>query len=226
MPIQPKAVIFDYGMVLSLPQNRADVESMAEIFDVPVPAFETAYWKDRAAFDRADITPEQSWKSVAESLARPLTEAEQERLIEFDNASWSHPNPIMIDWAKALRSAGTRTAILSNMPITLRAHLGRVAAWMPPFDFSCYSCDVRLAKPEPEIFLHCLQGLGADPDEVLFLDDREENISAARAAGIHAIQFSSPEQAQCEIDRHYHLPLPIGRGTGSGKLASQSQSSS
>jgi len=224
MPVQPKAVIFDYGMVLSMPQNRGDVESMAAIFNVPVPQFEAAYWRDRAGFDRADFTPEQSWQDVADSLSRPITDEQRERLIGFDNTSWSHPNPIMIDWAGALRKAGVRTAILSNMPITLRTHLRRVADWMPEFDFSCYSCDVRLAKPEAEIFLHTVQGLGVAPEEALFLDDREENIRAARAAGIHTIHFSSPEQAQCEIDQHYQLPLSILKD--SGKLASRSQSSS
>ena len=49
--MQLKAVILDYGNVLSAPQDYAAVEAMAAVFGVPVAAFERAYWQDRAAFD-------------------------------------------------------------------------------------------------------------------------------------------------------------------------------
>ena len=115
----------------------------------------------------------------------------------------------MVSWATALRDAGVRTAVLSNMPITLRSGLARFCPWLPQFDHSCYSCDVGLAKPRPEIYVRCLEGLGDAPEATLFLDDREENVEAARGVGIHAIHFSSPEQAQREINQHYDLPVPI-----------------
>jgi FMN phosphatase YigB (HAD superfamily) len=83
-----------------------------------------------------------------------------------------------------------------------------------------------LAKPEPEIFLQTLAGMGEEPGDVLFLDDREENIDAARALGIQSIHYSSPEQAQCEIDQHYHLPEPILGQGDSGVREFRSLSSS
>jgi putative hydrolase of the HAD superfamily len=183
---------------------------MAGILNVPVVGFEEFYWQDRLAFDRAAITPETYWGKVADSLSRVLSDAERERLIEHDNRSWAQPDTVMVNWATVLRGAGVRTAVLSNMPITLRTHLRGFCPWLPEFDYSCYSCDIQHAKPTPEIYLHCLRGLGAAPQEALFLDDREENIDAARRLGIHAIHFSSPEQAQSEIARDYDLPVPIG----------------
>ena len=41
-------------------------------------------------------------------------------LIEIDSRSWSHPAPVVPQWARDLRAAGLRTAILSNMPVTVR----------------------------------------------------------------------------------------------------------
>ncbi len=199
---------------------------MAANFDVAVPAFEECYWKDRLAFDQAAITPEAYWGTIADSLSRSLPDALRERLIELDNLSWACPDPIMAGWAAELRAAGVRTAVLSNMPITLRSHLGRFSGWLPEFDFSCYSCDIRQVKPGPEIFLYCLEGLAVGPGEALFLDDRLENVEAARALGIHAIHFSSPGQAQCEINQNYDLPVPILRKVDSDARASRSQSSS
>ncbi|HLK64399.1 MAG TPA: HAD family phosphatase [Bryobacteraceae bacterium] len=229
MPVQalirPKAVVFDYGNVLCVSQDRADVEAMAAVFDVPTAQFESVYWRDRLSFDAAEITPEAHWATTAAGLSRTLSDAQRERLIELDNLSWVHPNPIMIQWAGDLRKAGMRTAVLSNMPITLRSYL-RTCTWLPEFDHSCYSCDVHCAKPGAEIYRLCLEGLRVKPEDALFLDDREENIEAARKLGIHTIHFRSPEEAQCQIDQHYCLPLPIPLAAGGEKLASRSQSSS
>ena len=190
---------------------------MAGVLAVPVVRFEEFYWKDRLLFDRAGITPEAYWSDVAEALALRLSDAAREQLIELDNLSWAEQDPVMVNWATALRGAGVRTAVLSNMPITLRSGLPRFCPWLPEFDHSCYSCDVGQAKPAPGIYLRCLEGLGAAPEATLFLDDREENVEAARGVGIHAIHFSSPEQAQCEINRHYDLPVPILLQTDCGQ---------
>jgi putative hydrolase of the HAD superfamily len=202
-------VLFDYGNVLCLPQGRAEVEAMAATFRAPVPDFEQAYWRDRLAFDQAAVTPRAYWDAIAETLSQSLSDADLERVIELDDKSWVYPDPVMVRWAAEIRAAGMRTAVLSNMPITLRSYIKRCCGWLPEFDYSCYSCDIGLAKPGQEIFLNCLEGVGAAPQEALFLDDREENIATARSLGIHAIHFTTPKQAQWEITQRYQLPLPI-----------------
>ena len=121
-----------------------------------------------------------------------------------------------------LRRAGVRTAVISNMPVTLRTYLERSCEWLPQFDCSYYSCDFHRAKPAAEAFLHCLNCLGVAPGEALFLDDRQENVEAARRLGIHAIHFVNPEQAQCEIDQNYSLPVAIPVKRSCGELASRS----
>jgi putative hydrolase of the HAD superfamily len=215
MQLQLKSVIFDYGNVLCFPQERQEIEAMAAVFGAPpgklpvVADFECSYWAHRQAFDSADITPEAYWGAVAADLKRPLVPGGLESVTELDNRSWAHPSPVMVRWASGLRVAGVRTAILSNMPVTLRTWLDSHAHWMPAFDHRTFSCDVRLAKPGPEIFLSCLEGLGAAPGDTLFLDDREENVHAARSLGIHALCFTTPEQAQCEMNVRYRLPVPV-----------------
>ena len=207
--MQVKAVLFDYGNVLCRPQSRAETEAMAAIFRVPVAEFEKAYWRDRLAFDQAAVSPEGYWSEIADALSRELSNDEREQVIELDNLSWMYPDAVMVRWAKELWGAGLRTAILSNMPITLRPHLRHFGSWLPEFDYSCYSCDVQLSKPGREIFLNCLEGVGAAPGDALFIDDREENIDAARSLGIQVIHYSNPKQAQWEISQHYNLPVPI-----------------
>jgi FMN phosphatase YigB (HAD superfamily) len=95
------------------------------------------------------------------------------------------------------------------MPLDLRVYLTSAVEWLPEFDHMTFSCDVRLVKPKPAIYEHCLHGVGVGASEALFFDDRPENVEAARRLGIHAIEFTTPEEAIAAIDGQYILPVPI-----------------
>ena len=53
------------------------------------------------------------------------------------------------------------------------------------FDRIYLSYQMKMAKPEPEIFQAVLADAGLAPDETLFIDDAEANCRAAQALGIH-----------------------------------------
>jgi putative hydrolase of the HAD superfamily len=63
------------------------------------------------------------------------------------------------------------------------------------FDSFFSSCYVGLRKPDPKIFDLALDVLQRDPEEVVFIDDRQGNCDAAETLGIHAIRYI--EEAQC-----------------------------
>ena len=208
-PIRPAAVIFDYGNVLCQPQPIPELEAMAAIFETPLPSFLEIYWRYRVAYDQADLDPNAYWAAVASDLRRSLSHEQIGRLIEIDVSSWAHPNPVMLAWARELRSAGLRTAILSNMPTPLRDYLESGCPWLPAFDNVTFSCDVRSTKPTPGIYLHCLRGLNVSSQEALFFDDREDNVRAAEALGIHAVHFTGTEPVRVEIEDRFSLPVPL-----------------
>ena len=55
--------------------------------------------------------------------------------------------------------------------------------------------------------LHCLSGLGVKASEAVFLDDRPENVDAAKKLGIHAILFQTPEGAAADLAAGYGLTV-------------------
>ena len=61
--------------------------------------------------------------------------------------------------------------------------------WLTAFHHHTFSHRLRIAKPDLAIYRHAAEGLGEDPSHILFIDDREENILAARQAGMIAIQY-------------------------------------
>lgn len=178
---------------------------MASLLNLPLARFDELSWRFRLAFDEGALDAPAYWNLVAQ---RVLTPAEITQLTEIDNQSWSHPDPVMPNWARQLRAAGVRTAILSNMPLPVREHLDRVA-WLPEFDQRTFSCDVRLAKPGREIYELCLRELGVPPSAALFLDDRAENTRAAEALGIHSILFTTPADLADALQGRFDIPVPL-----------------
>jgi putative hydrolase of the HAD superfamily len=206
IPIQPRAIIFDYGNVLCVPQPRQDVEAMAAVFQVPSTVFEKVYWPYRLPYDEARLDAVSYWRTVARDLGRQLGESDIPRLIQLDVGSWSHLDARMMEWARRVRASRVRTAILSNMPLELRNWIVQESGWLADFDFATFSCDLGIAKPDAAIYQHCLSGLGVAASETLFFDDRQPNVDGARALGIHAVHFTTPEETLAALDGAYSLP--------------------
>jgi putative hydrolase of the HAD superfamily len=206
MNVSVSAIIFDYGNVLSQSQPAADIQSMAAILDLPLPRFSEAYWQFRLEYDAGTLDPTAYWNATAQTASSTLTPAKISELIDIDSRSWSHPAPGMAEWARDIRAAGLRTAILSNMPAPVRDYIVG-CPWLPEFDARVFSCDVGVPKPEPEMYLECLRALHRRPAETLFLDDKEPNVRAAEALGLHAVLFTDAARAASEIERRFSLPL-------------------
>jgi epoxide hydrolase-like predicted phosphatase len=56
-----------------------------------------------------------------------------------------------------------------------------------------------IAKPDARIYQRTLMRLGVQPEETVFVDDKESNVDAAQRLGIHAIHFKNTTQAIVEI---------------------------
>jgi putative hydrolase of the HAD superfamily len=203
-----KAIIFDYGDVLCLPPTTEDIEGSARILGVSSDSFCELWVRNRDLYDRGDLSPETYWYKFAEDAGTILDVAQLHELCERDVAMWSRLNPDMLVWLTALSSAGMKTAVLSNMHMGMVQHARHAFQWLDCVNFTTLSAEVRLIKPDPAIYEHCLRGLGVAPSDSLFIDDREVNIAAARAMGIHAVQFHSMGQLRSELQQGGFPTLP------------------
>jgi len=207
-PINPRAILFDYGNVLCTPQPRQEIEAMAAVLQVPPEQLEEVYWTYREPYDEGKLDGVSYWRTIAHDLGRQLVESEIQRLIQLDVGTWSHLDDSMLGWARRLRAGGVRTAILSNMSFELRNWVVHESGLLADFDFASFSCDLRIAKPDSRIYEHCLAGLGVAASDALFFDDRRPNVEAARLMGIHAVHFTTPQETFAAMDGLYRLPVP------------------
>ena len=63
------------------------------------------------------------------------------------------------------------------------------------------SWQVGKRKPEEEVFRYTLEKLGVSAEEAVFVDDKEENIAAARRLGLKTVLARSPEQVVREVSQ-------------------------
>ena len=205
-------VIFDFGYVLSLPPQPSDYQRLAELAGMDGETFEEIYWGQRADYDRGVIDGPTYWRRVAAIAGKQLTPERIDSLIAYDIAIWMRANPVMMEWVRGLKRGGMKIAVLSNMPIEISRHMRQHAPWFSEFDYVCFSAEVHLAKPEAAIFHACLKIVQSKPEECLFIDDREENVEAARALGMRALRFESVQQMAAAL-QPFNLPAPLAAGS-------------
>jgi putative hydrolase of the HAD superfamily len=205
-----RAVVFDYGMVLTGPPDSAAHAALLRITGLLLERFESLYWADRHAYDEGKLTGLAFWQKLLDEAGLKLPPSTIEELNLWDARMWTTQNPAMLAWQEQLKQRGLLTAILSNMGDNVLANIEREFDWIHRFDVLVWSFQLHLAKPDPAIYRHTLNELGVEPAEMLFLDDRIENIEAARALGIQAILFSTVERLRSDLIAHgFDAELPI-----------------
>jgi putative hydrolase of the HAD superfamily len=115
------------------------------------------------------------------------------------------PAAAMVEAVTAARTAGYRTALLSNSygvdPYNPYIRLG---VW-DLFDVHVISGHEGIAKPHPEIYRRTLDRLDLPGEKCVFVDDRAENLAPAAALGMRTIHATSPETAAAELTAMLHV---------------------
>jgi putative hydrolase of the HAD superfamily len=195
------AVLFDYGMVLSGPPDPTAWARMLDIANLSEDQLHNGYWTHRHAYDRGDITAESFWTRAAAPTHAVLTPSQLAALIAADVDYWSTLNPPIVAWARSLQQTGILTGILSNMPLDLETGLRARHRWIDDFPHHTWSHSLKLAKPETAIYEHAVERLQTPPENILFLDDKPDNIVAAESLGLQAIQYTTHNAFEREMHR-------------------------
>ena len=206
-----RAVVFDYGMVLTGPQDPEAHAALMRITGLPLARFESLYWADRPAYDEGKLTGIAFWQKFLRDLGLPVNQNTVEELNQWDARMWTTQDPVMLAWQLALKQRGLLTAILSNMGDNVLDNMKRTFDWLPRFDVLVWSYQLHMVKPNPAIYRYLLKELGTRPEETLFIDDRLVNVEAAQALGMPALEFSTVERLRADLVAHgfdAELPLP------------------
>ena len=206
--LQIRAVLFDFGLVLSGPPDPVAWRRLQLILNTTDSALHESYWRHRQDYDLGVLSGVGFWQTVGDELGHPPSRSELAQLLEADADLWTKPNQSMIDWAIALQNADVPTGILSNMGDAMEVGIFQRCPWLAGFPHHTFSHRLRIAKPDERIYHHAINGIGHPAEATLFLDDRIENIEAARAVGLRAIHYTTDEALMRSLREIEGLPLP------------------
>ncbi len=96
-------------------------------------------------------------------------------------------NDDMVAFIHDLKNAKYPIAILTNNVKEFREWWWPLMDFESIFDAIVDSHEVRMRKPNPEIYHHTMNRIGATPTRTVFLDDLHANVEAANALGMHGV---------------------------------------
>ena len=193
----PSTIVFDIGGVLLDWDPRY---LYRKLFDDP-DAME--------AFLNEVCTPEWNERmdaglSFAEGVAE-LTDQHPHHadLIEAYHHRWIEMIPSAIEGTAEIlqeaRDLGHPVYAITNFNAEKLAIASELYPFLQGFDGMIVSSEVRMMKPDPDIFHEFLRTYGKRPEDCVFIDDREANVAAARELGMHGLHFTGPPQLRADL---------------------------
>ncbi|MDE6626230.1 MAG: HAD family phosphatase [Lachnospiraceae bacterium] len=194
-------IVFDVGMVLidfcwrEHCMNLGFDDEVIEAFDVNM--ISSKYWD---MMDEGTIREEDAFSE----FLRAMPEYDKQ-LRQF----WSQPEKFVQEYAYAapmiteLKQKGYRVYLLSNYPLEMYKLHWPGFAFYSLVDGYVVSAVEKIKKPDKAIYRLLCQRYALNPEECLFIDDRQVNVDAAVQMGMRGILFQGYE------DLSAHLGLEI-----------------
>lgn len=183
-----RAVISDLGRVVLWFDNNIFLRKLAERAGKPFEEVKAVVHGDLAlirAFDKGAVTPAGFLERVTAAVGADIA---YEDFFAIYNDIFTPVLPV-IEVLGRVKAAGYRTLLLSN---TDPERFGFVRRRFPEilfFDDYVLSYELKLLKPEPDIYHAAAAKAGCRPDECVFIDDMEENVEGAVAAGLAGVHY-------------------------------------
>ncbi|MBK6823640.1 MAG: HAD family phosphatase [Saprospiraceae bacterium] len=202
IPTKPKALIFDFGNVLLNLNEDLSWEGFKAIMDpsLTTDIFEMVFHP----FERGDISEDSFFNRLQRRSYHVHDGAEY---VKIWNAMLLDFPPHRFEFLKSLRKE-YKLYLLSNTNIThLRKVRKKIELENNNIDFESYfdtvyfSHELHMRKPETRIYLEVLQRTGLNHADCLFIDDKIENVEAARSIGIPSYHHNPDEDIAYIFDK-------------------------
>jgi epoxide hydrolase-like predicted phosphatase len=199
-------VVFDFGGVIISPiteklaqiaaRHAVSMEQMLEVLMGPRHESTVDHPWHRA--ERGEVAVADLQELVvpyAEAAGMTLSGDEVDVLFE----QTYRVNAFVVERIVRLREQGYRTGLLTNSMKEFRPSLARDVD-LGLFDVVVDSSEVGARKPEPAIYERMTAALGVPPSRIVYLDDFEDNLVGADAAGWTVVHVRDAHTALVELD--------------------------
>jgi putative hydrolase of the HAD superfamily len=184
-----KCVLFDIGGVLVDWHMSWITSELSKRFEINEDALIRAFSRHLPALDSGKMDEKMFWQRIASDVNSMPLHTSTESLWDTyfrKNAKLNHD---IIDLAKNMRKNSYTLGIISNIEKITHAV---VDDWnvLDGFEHKFMSYQIGFSKPDPRIYEHVIERLAFEPSQMIFIDDKEPNVHAAKGFGINAIHFT------------------------------------
>ncbi len=181
-----KNIIFDFGNVIAEFNEHKIIESYChtpEDFLV----LKQAIFYNWNALDRGTIDYNDYMDQAISSLPEKLRSSAYQLSREW----WKQLTPLKSTWSliRELKTSGYALYILSNASVFFAEHADYYEI-TKEFDGCVYSGNLKMLKPEPDIYNYLFNTYHLTPKDCFFLDDKAENIESGRRLGMDGLIFT------------------------------------
>ena len=103
-------------------------------------------------------------------------------------------------WIEEYKKRGYRVLFLSNYSDYVRGANMKALDFVSKFDGGIWSCDVKMIKPDINIYLKMINDFNLIPEQCLFIDDKISNLIPADKLGIKCVHYNSYTQAKKDVE--------------------------
>jgi len=201
--ISTKAIVFDLGKVLVDFDYSIAARKVAERSTKQVPDLQHFLGSSPILqrFEHGDLTREQFFAEM--QAVTGFTGTLPEFVSHF--ADIFVPIPAMIEFHADLRRHGFKTYIFSNTNDIAVEHISREFPFFKDFDGYIYSYKVGSMKPDLRIYEAMERLCGSVCDDIVYIDDRAENIAAGASRGWWTVLHESPEKTRVTVEKYLGL---------------------
>jgi epoxide hydrolase-like predicted phosphatase len=199
-----RGIIFDFGGVFTRTRSRDVVLQRCEdrlslsrgtLLSL---LFAGEHWW---SVSTGKISADDYWQRISEALGDqvpPDLEPFRHNPFAYEELNWT-----MVDLVRRLYRH-YKIGLLSNATPYLEVVLEENGL-TDLFDVIVNSARVGLRKPDPEIYGLTMARLRLEPQQCLFVDDKERNTKVAQALGMHAVIFRSAAALERQLREQNRL---------------------
>ena len=188
-------LLFDlYGVLMRSATLAGHAELEEYVRPVNPDHFWSTYEEFRPAYDAGHLSDSQYWGRI-----RALTDLapfDVSQAVELDTEHLLEADEEMVNLVLRFIGEGHSVGILSNVPAALGAKVRASQPWLEECAAVTLSCDIGVAKPDPEAYHVAVDALGAQAKDTYFFDDRPDFVAGAQRVGLNAHLFTGPDSVR------------------------------
>lgn len=190
-------LFFDVGGVLGTSGWGTESRARAvERFHLDAEDFDRRHREVVGQWEEGRLTLDEYLDCTVFDVPRPFPREEFAAFMRAQSAPYAET----IALARALAESGRwRLMTINNESAELNAWRVRHFGLAPLFTAFFSSCWLGVAKPSRRIYELALALAQAEPGASVLIDDREQNLSPARALGMHAIRFTTADALRRDL---------------------------